>query len=237
MTRTDRPDAADPPGNSKGGAPSGAREPMAGLLASSPSKAIAANEFDPREAFYPKTLLTAEDLRGGAPAAKAAAGAATGPATPTYVADPALERRSPMLFVIVLMLLAGVGGGAYWYFMEMKREPAPSAAAPATASPNTRSGTIAPVVPPAPGVASPAPTAASRPAPTPVPATPAANTPAAHGVTHTKGGAAPVEPVRPPEPGRPRPPEAPAAASPAGPAKGEAKSCPPQVAALGLCNP
>src|SRR5205085_4435645 len=114
MTRTDRPDAADPPGTAKG-TPSEKREPMAGLLASSPSKAIAANEFDPREAFYPKTLLTAEDLRVGASAAKSAA-AGAGAAKPAYVPDPMIERRSPLRSLGIVVVLAALGGGAYWYF-------------------------------------------------------------------------------------------------------------------------
>src|SRR5690242_5614016 len=109
MTRADRPDAADPPGNAKG-TPSDKREPMAGLLASSPSKTLTANEFDPREAFFPKTLLTAEDLRGGAPAAKPAAGpspsSASSATKATYVPDPELESRSPLRFVVILALLA-----------------------------------------------------------------------------------------------------------------------------------
>src|SRR5205085_524090 len=122
MTRTDRPDAADAKGNTKG-TPSEKREPMAGLLASSPSKAIAANEFDPREAFYPKTLLTAEDLRGGAPAAKSVPAGAGG-AKSAYVPDPTIEHRSPLRYLAIVAVLAALGGGAYWYFMGNRGEPA-----------------------------------------------------------------------------------------------------------------
>jgi hypothetical protein len=241
MARSDRPEPAEPAGK-ENAKPSANRDlPMAGLLASSPSKAIAANEFDPREAFYPKTLLTAEDLRGGAPAA----GASAKPAPPAYVADPEAERGSPLRFLVVLLLLAALGGAAYWYFFMAPAQPAAAVPAAAPSAGAVQPARVPVPASPAPAAASGAgaPAAATSPDPSPVPP-PAASAPAprasapaqrpgaptrasAPPVTHTKGGAAPVAPA-PIEP--PRPVEAPVRTAPA-------RACPPEVAALGLCTP
>jgi hypothetical protein len=235
MTRNDTNDATDPPGGSKAKSTSARDRPLAELIAGAPSRNAAANEFDPREAFFPKALLHAED-RPKSPAAKAIAAA-------SYIPDPQPERGSPLRFLAGIILLAVLAGGAYWYSLQDRSTP------PAAAStPNARSGAVepAPVQAPAtapPIAAVPGPTnaapptqaaaqAAVQPARTrPAPATGAHAPGAASGVTHTKVGA---EPAPSSEPART---SVAVPSAPAAPAPPATKSCAPQVAALGLCSP
>lgn len=253
MTRSERPGAAETPAASPEEAKqaSGRDVPLASLLAKSPSQAIAANEFDPRESFYPKTLLTAEDLRGGAPAA---ASPLYSPA-PEPHAQPSAARKSPAVILALLVLLA-LGAAAYvFFFTDSKPEVVVKTPIPV---PNARSGAVEPA--PAAGV----PSASAETAPAQPPAQPAA--PPAHAaapapvrqrtaapvaravppapaqrsvspsysvpsVTHTKGGGVVAAPA--PEQRAAVPPSATPAAAP----RKDGKACSDALAALGLCTP
>jgi len=202
-----------------------------------------AGAFDPRESFYPKTLLKAEDLR---------------------VSLPRPVRRTPRFVKPLVAVLLAIGAAlAYVFFLQPQPPETKQAESPDRPAGNPgASGVIAtpvsvtvplpaapakaPSSPASPASASvakaaPVPRAAAAPprqspaASAPTPTSALVLPPGARPVTHTKAAAESAEPAAGADPGAPAPTVV--ATPPAAIEAPRRSNCSAELTALGLCSP